>query len=323
MRTATQLDEEYRYVCETTLSGELIDVIHHRFNPGRYGDLPRWLSVLEQFPDITPSVAELTSPEVGVGRASDCAPAQQTQITQLLHELHPWRKGPFRLFDIGIDTEWRSDWKWSRVQQAIPSMQGRRILDVGCGNGYYAFRMLGDGAKQVIGVDPGPLYNLQFQVFKQYMGQAPIYTLPLTGEEIAGCDAQFDTVFSMGVLYHRREPLGHLSELFKMLIPGGELLLETLIIETGEQEVLVPRERYAKMRNVWFIPRLDHLSKSLQQCGFKNIRVVDVTSTTIQEQRRTDWMRFESLEDFLDPRDNSKTIEGYPAPTRAIIVAEK
>ncbi|MCK5863518.1 MAG: DUF1698 domain-containing protein, partial [Marinobacter adhaerens] len=50
---------------------------------------------------------------------------------------------------------------------------------------------------------------------------------------------------------------------------------------------------------------------------------VDVTPTTTDEQRSTDWMRFNSLQDFLDPNDPSKTVEGYPGPLRATVIAEK
>nr|WP_169730591.1 DUF1698 domain-containing protein [Carnimonas nigrificans] len=41
------------------------------------------------------------------------------------------------------------------------------------------------------------------------------------------------------------------------------------------------------------------------------------------EQRSTEWMTFQSLKDFLDPEDQHKTIEGYPAPRRALLVATR
>ncbi|PMC22346.1 tRNA 5-methoxyuridine(34)/uridine 5-oxyacetic acid(34) synthase CmoB, partial [Klebsiella aerogenes] len=44
----------------------------------------------------------------------------------------------------------------------------------------------------------------------------------------------------MGVLYHRRSPLDHLWQLKDQLAPGGELVLETLVIEGDENTVLVP-----------------------------------------------------------------------------------
>ena len=125
----------------------------------------------------------------------------------------------------------------------------------------------------------------------------------------------------MGVLYHRRSPLDHLYELRACLRAGGELVLETLVIEGGEGQVLMPEQRYAKMRNTWFIPSVETMCLWLRRCGFKQVRCVDTVVTTLAEQRQTDWMHFESLADFLDPDDRSKTIEGYPAPVRAIFIA--
>jgi tRNA (mo5U34)-methyltransferase len=127
----------------------------------------------------------------------------------------------------------------------------------------------------------------------------------------------------MGVLYHRRSPIGHLMELQDCLSPGGQLVLETLVIDGGPADCLVPAGRYARMGNVWFIPSSDMLLLWLEKLGFKKPRLVDVTTTTTGEQRATDWMQFHSLANFLDPDDAGKTIEGYPAPRRAIVTALK
>jgi tRNA (mo5U34)-methyltransferase len=75
------------------------------------------------------------------------------------------------------------------------------------------------------------------------------------------------------------------------------------------------------MRNVWFIPSILTLESWLKKSGFKNIRLVNVTPTTTEEQRKTDWMKFDSLNNFLSTSDSSKTIEGHPAPKRAIVIA--
>ena len=127
----------------------------------------------------------------------------------------------------------------------------------------------------------------------------------------------------MGVLYHRRSPVDHLYELKGALRAGGQLVLETLMIEGDAQAVLTPPGRYAKMRNVWFIPSVAALELWLTRCGFTGIRCVDINRTTTGEQRATDWMTDESLTDFLDPLDPAKTIEGHPAPMRAIFIATR
>ena len=198
-----------------------------------------------------------------------------------------------------------------------------RVLDIGCGNGYYMWRMWQAGAELVIGVDPNLLFLNQFEAVKHYLPQVPVWQLPFTLEELPEPTAAFDTVFSMGVLYHRRSPLDHLLQLKACLRPGGELVMETLVIEGGEQHCLLPEDRYAQMRNVWFLPSVPMLERMLRRAGYSDVRCVDLNRTSVEEQRSTAWMRFQSLPSFLDPADSSKTIEGYPAPLRATLVARK
>jgi tRNA (mo5U34)-methyltransferase len=268
---------------------------------------------------------DLSASAVTIGRMEDCDDATRLEIKRRFKQLMPWRKGPFSLFGLLVDSEWRSDWKWSRVEPHIASLDGRIVLDVGCGNGYYCWRMVGAGAKMVIGIEPAALYLMQFEAIRHFAGRKwPVHIFPLGIDDIAGEYACFDTVFSMGVFYHRRSPFDHLIQLKNLLVPGGELVLETLVIEKmSGLNVLVPRKRYAKMRNVWFIPSCDTLSGWLARAGFEDVRVVNVTRTTIREQRRTEWMTFESLEDFLDSEDQNLTVEGYPAPLRAVIMARR
>lgn len=289
-----------------------------------HGKREEWLQALAQLPLSTPSVVDLNADAIQVGQAPDLSTEQQVRLRNSLETFIPWRKGPFNLFGIHIDTEWRSDWKWQRVLPHLSNLNGRTILDVGCGSGYHLWRMRGAGAKLAIGIDPSLFFLMQFQCVRHYLPQEPVYYLPLKSEDLPTLKEGegFDTVFSMGVLYHRRSPLQHLQELKGVLRAGGELVLETLIVEGNEQTVLIPEDRYGKMRNVWFIPSTAMLELWLRRLGFVNIRTVDVGQTSLEEQRRTDWMRFESLADFLDPNDRNLTFEGYPAPKRAVLIAQ-
>lgn len=290
---------------------------------GQHGRLPHWRTLLSKLPTITPSQINLQD-GVTIGQPDNLSAAERAALESQLRQLHPWRKGPFGLFGLHIDTEWRSDWKWDRLKGGIGDLNGRLVLDVGCGNGYHGWRMAGAGAKLVIGLDPFLLYVAQYQAIRHFVGEAvPAYVLPLGIEALPDGLAAFDTVFSMGVLYHRRSPLDHLLTLREALRPGGELVLETLIIEDSVSQVLVPEGRYAQMRNVWFIPSVPTLLGWLRKCGFVEEKVLDVTPTTIEEQRSTDWMTFKSLPDFLDKADASRTVEGYPAPVRAVVVAKR
>lgn len=290
---------------------------------GKHGRFPHWRDLLNSLPPITPSQVNLRDGVI-VGQPGELPPEQLAGLENQLKQLHPWRKGPFHLFGLHIDTEWRSDWKWERVKAGIEPLDGRLILDVGCGNGYYGWRMVGRGARLVIGLDPFLLYVAQFQAIRHFVGEAvPNYVLPLGIEALPENLAAFDTAFSMGVFYHRRDPLAHLQTLLGCLRPGGQLVLETLIVDGADGEVLVPQDRYAQMRNVTAIPAVPTLLGWLRQAGFAQATVLDVTPTTTQEQRSTEWMTFQSLPDFLDKADASRTVEGYPAPVRAVVVAQR
>lgn len=287
----------------------------------RYGDLPRWLAALDALPALQADTVTLTQSRVGASSSTPVTQADSAQLRTALQGLHPWRKGPFELFGTHIDTEWRSDWKWQRVQPAIDSLQGRRVLDVGCGSGYHCWRMLGEGAAEVIGIDPTPLFVVQFWALQHYLQQPDIWVLPLGIEHVPEKSKAFDTVFSMGILYHRRSPMDHLQELRDCLRPGGQVVLETLVIEGKLGDTLVPEGRYARMGNVWFLPSCETLMSWMRKIGFTDVALVDVAATSIEEQRSTQWMTFHSLQNFLDPENSSLSIEGYPAPRRAVVTA--
>lgn len=287
----------------------------------RFGDLPQWINALNALPEVNTDLIELHN-SVTLSSSTPIAQVIKDQIRSSLEQLIPWRKGPYQIHDTYIDTEWRSDWKWNRVLPHLAPLKNRTILDVGCGNGYHCLRMLGEGAQRVIGIDPSPRFVVQFYMLKHFLGEQPVDVLPVGIEALPANLQAFDTTFSMGVFYHRRSPMDHLKELKASLRSGGQLVLETLVIKGKLGDVLVPEGRYAQMNNVWFLPSCETMLAWLKKCGFKNPRVVDINQTSLEEQRSTEWMKYHSLEQFLDPKDQSKTAEGHPAPTRAVFVAE-
>ena len=298
---------------------QMPDQFSRSMSEKRFSDLPRWRAALAALPSLKAETIDLdTNAITASGQVDD---GTRRELEAALRSLHPWRKGPFSLFGVDIDTEWRSDFKWDRLSGAIDPLEGRRVLDVGCGSGYHCWRMKGAGAAEVIGIDPTPLFVLQFKAIQHYLNIDSVHVLPLALEQLPPKLKSFDTTFSMGVLYHRRSPMDHLTDLRDTLAPGGQLVLETLVVEGGEDTVFVPPDRYARMGNVWFLPSPAALMKWMSKTGFIDVELVDLNQTTVAEQRSTEWMTFYSLSNFLDSDDHNKTVEGHPAPRRAIITA--
>ncbi|WP_350562713.1 tRNA 5-methoxyuridine(34)/uridine 5-oxyacetic acid(34) synthase CmoB [Psychrobacter sp. CAL346-MNA-CIBAN-0220] len=303
-------------------------------NKSNYAHAPAYQAAVTRLPDISVDKVDLDSDRLTVD--ATLSDSERKQIVALLQQLMPWRKGPFQIgsSQIGsdqsqpiiIDTEWRSDWKWQRVVPHLGHLKGRRVLDVGGGSGYHGWRMAGAGADTVIIVDPSCLFYHQFMAIRHFVGSADDYRthyIPVGLEALPEHSQLFDTVFSMGVLYHRQSPFEHLQQLKGQLVKGGELVLETLVVDGDSNTVLVPHDRYAQMNNVYFLPSVAALVGWLEKVGFSEVRCVDVAVTSRDEQRRTEWMAYHSLQDFLDPNDPRKTCEGYPAPKRATLIAKK
>lgn len=301
-------------------------------NKSRYAHAPFYESVVNKLPAVTAKEIDLNA--ANVTARIDFQMSDFRKSEALLKNLMPWRKGGFIIGDgercIHIDTEWRSDLKWDRVLPHIGDLTGKRVLDVGGGSGYHGFRMAGSGASTVIVVDPSCLFYHQFMAIRHFVGeitnrygQPSVHFIPVALEELPMSAPLFHTVFCMGVLYHRASPFDCLFQLKNQLLSGGELILETLVVDGDENTVLVPKDRYAMMNNVYFLPSVAALTLWLQKAGFVDVRCVDLNETDFNEQRATDWMNYHSLKDFLDPNDNSKTIEGYPRPVRAVMIAKK
>lgn len=249
------------------------------------------------------------------GALGECA----SNVYALAKKLCPWRKGPFHIGNFTIDSEWVSSKKYALLAPYL-NLRGKRVGDVGCNNGYYMFRMLECAPREVVGLDPSVWAYLQFLFVNHFLRSSLQFML--LGIEHLPLLERFDTLFCLGVLYHRTDPIAALRLLKNALHAGGELFLDSLLVSGEGEFVLSPKQRYAKMKNVYFIPTQSALIGWLERVGFKDIHVLGIVRTTSDEQRISEWSNDESLADFLCPYDCTRTIEGYPAPQRIYIHAK-
>ena len=256
-----------------------------------------------------------------VGKKEDLTQEEYELIIQTAKKLIPWRKGPFKVFDLEIDSEWQSNIKYNLIRPFF-NLKDKVVADIGCNNGYYMFRMLEDKPKRLVGFDPSPLTLHQFEFINHFVKSDIVYEM-LGVEHLEYYNHKFDFIFMLGVLYHRPDPVGTLKSLARGLNSKGEILIDTFMIDGEEELCLTPNKRYSKIPNIYFIPTIPALKNWLERAGFEDIEVLATTVTTSEEQRKTLWSFDKTLEDFLAPNDKTKTVEGYPAPKRVYVKARK
>ncbi|WP_321492851.1 tRNA 5-methoxyuridine(34)/uridine 5-oxyacetic acid(34) synthase CmoB [uncultured Desulfobacter sp.] len=292
------------------------------------GNFEKYKHVVKELPEICSDTTDLSpyllsSKAVSIGHPDQLSPEEKQRLYNGLFSLNPWRKGPFDFFGVHVDSEWQSWMKWERLVPHLPHLKNKKILDIGSSNGYYMFKMAASDPMFALGLEPQSAFYYQYCAAQKYLNLKNVFCLPVAYNELPAMDRFFDLVLCMGVLYHRKSPVKMLRQIHDSLVPGGQVVVENLVIRGENNLCLFPFDRYAKMRNVFFIPDLSAMVAWLTRAGFSDIRCVDITDTTSEEQRKTQWIQTESLEDFLDPKDPSKTVEGYPAPVRAIFMAKR
>lgn len=300
-------------IAEALPEGELRLVEDYASRHGKFSD--EWLPVIEKLQKIVPA-GECDYQSAAVTSYAMLDANARRVAEDCLLALMPWRKGPFSLGGIALESEWHSDWKYQRLLEAGLKVAQKSVLDVGTGNGYFLYRFLGSGARAAVGIDPSWLFYAQFLALQRFMSEERaiffptlLDTLPLTG---------FDVTLSMGVLYHRRDPLGFLAQLKDTLKIGGTLVIETLVVDGDKTTIYMPEKRYAGMRNVWFLPSREVLVLWLKRLGFAVDYVSEAVATTPEEQHRTHWMRNYSFAEMQQLRE-----AGEPPAQRALLLARK
>ena len=278
-----------------------------------------WIKIISSLPKLQSTKVDFKKEVLISGNWKE---QERKKAKELLLEPVPWRKGPFEIGDVFIDAEWRSDLKWERFLELNIELSEKTILDVGSGNGYYGFRMLGQGADSVVCLEPNLSHLTQFIAINNFVQSEQIRMIPERIEELTFTEECFDLIFSMGVLYHQREPEEHLKLLCSHLKEEGTIILETLIVAEEYGEVLIPQGNYANMPNVRFL----HTKMGLKKLAkLANLNVASISSsckTTTEEQRTTSWMPFKSLSDGLNV-ETDLTIEGLPRPERVFFTLNK
>ncbi len=315
---------DYLYKYDTYINREMILKIRQE-RQIKLLELPnqKYYEAAQTVADIKSNFFDFSGSIIKVGRPDELSSEQQQRFYQSLQTFCPWKKGPFELFGVTIDSEWRSDWKWERILPHISSLKNRKVADIGCHNGYFMFRMAAQQPELVVGFEPYAKHFWNFQLIQNIVQQKMLAFELLGVEHIHYYPQFFDTIFCLGILYHHTEPIGLLSKMRQALAPKGEIIIDCQGIPGDLPVALTPKKRYAQARGIWFLPTQSCLENWMGRAGFSEINCFFAEPLSVAEQRRTCWANIDSLQEFLNPEHPSLTIEGYPAPWRYYAIARK
>ncbi len=121
-------------------------------------------------------------------------------------------------------SEFRDRTEW-HIPRLVPfaETQGRDVLELGCGNGADGVRFAAHGARYT-GVD---LTQAAVDATARHFavaGQPGTFQVE-NAERLSFADASFDFVYSYGVLHHTPDPERAFAEVYRVLRPGGTMLL--------------------------------------------------------------------------------------------------
>jgi len=303
-----------------------IEAIHrdrHGWVNQRKKGFLRYRIPCEKLQHFTNGTINCSNDTVTIGRQEEISPEDRQRVYEQLRAFMPWRKGPYSIFGIDVDAEWRSERKWQRITPILPDLEGKVIADIGCSNGYYMFRMAPSNPRFVIGFEPAVQPYFCFKALNGMAGFDNLDIDLLGVEHIRLFPETFDIIFLMGVIYHRPSPVDVLKDVLGSLKPGGTLVLESQALPGDSPVALFPEKTYAKVPGTYFVPTGVCLQNWLLRAGFTDVTICCSHPMSSKEQRKTDWMTFESYSDFIDPGNQSLTIEGYPAPLRVFLKAVK
>ena len=296
------------------------DETNRRLNQPKKGFL-RFRKPYEAIQHLQAKFTDFSSDAVTIGKADELNEADRQLVYDTMRAFMPWRKGPFNIFGTEIDSEWRSQRKWNRVAPELPDLSGKVIADIGCNNGYYMFRTIPQKPKAVVGFEPFLQHYYCFNTLNHLAGANNLFMEMMGVEQMNLFPECFDVVLLMGIIYHRISPVEMLRDIKAAMRPGGTLILESQAIPGDDPVALFPETRYAKVPGTYFVPTAACVKNWLTRVGFEDVEIFCSHPMNSEEQRRTDWMTFESYSDFIDPNNPSLTVEGYPAPLRVFLKA--
>jgi ubiquinone/menaquinone biosynthesis C-methylase UbiE len=158
---------------------------------------------------------------------------------------------------------------------ARQSWQGRRVLEVGCGQGPLSNHLPSLGAS-MIGVDMSDASLRRAAEGRRELGNHTLTLMQADAEKLPFADESFDAVVSFGVLHHTPDTDGSVQEVRRVLKPGGTATV--MLYRTGN-----PKWWATALLRSWAQRRDRRAAESIADRSRKEHGVNDARGTALLE----------------------------------------
>lgn len=199
-------------------------------------------------------------------------------------------------------------------------LRGKRALDIGTSDGYFAFELERRGAS-VVAIDFVPETYTGFSTARRILGSNVEYRMDNVYNLTPQSYGAFDVVLFLGVLYHLRKPLGALDAIRSVMKEGAAVFIATMLIDEhfllpdGSTTTLDAVNPLLKNVPLWqfypgdslngdytnvFAPNRRALESALQEAQFRvdGFRVVSMggyaRATAVVDERMAKYQRLDS-----------------------------
>jgi tRNA (mo5U34)-methyltransferase len=212
----------------------------------------------------------------------------------LQHELArlPW----YHTIELPDKTITPGEYDTRGAQEKIPfpeDLTGKRCLDVGTHDGFWAFAMERAGAAGVVAIDlddprqvdfsePGPVWTPEAIADRESRPSTFAFAHEALGSSVERRDlsvyklskdevGEFDFAFIGTLLLHLRDPVLALTAIRKVLAPGGRLLVNDAVslgMTLRHPRLPVHTLTLLPGKPFWWIPNLQGLRRYVEKAGF-------------------------------------------------------
>jgi tRNA (mo5U34)-methyltransferase len=161
------------------------------------------------------------------------------------------------------------------IRQAFDAIdfRGKKVLDIGCWDGYYSFEAEKRGAAEVYATDLVTqrkwLEQPTLLLAKKILGSRVKYFPKMSVYDVERLGIRdFDIVIYAGVYYHLKDPLRSFTTLRRVMKEGGTMLVEGAVIDSEDCYArFYYREPYVLDHSNWWVPTVGCLRQWIE-CSF-------------------------------------------------------